>query len=129
LEVEALKTTRLISRRASSRIVLFSFRGKAAIGRAASAEAGRKTNMGTNVGTNMGTSTGTNMGTSIGTNMGISTGVNTGPNTGVNQQKIIDFATLASWYAENNAANDTGDDRNMARTYTDKQRNLRFLTL
>lgn len=46
-----------------------------------------------------------------------------------NQAKIIDFATLASWYAEQNTAKDTKNDWSTPRLYAEKQRNLRFLTL
>ena len=47
----------------------------------------------------------------------------------INQQSIIDFQTLASWYAEQNAVRDTDNEWSTPRIYAEKQRNLRFLTL
>jgi hypothetical protein len=47
----------------------------------------------------------------------------------ISQHRIIDFATLASWYAEQNAVNDIDNEWSTPRIYAEKQRNLRFLTL
>ena len=46
-----------------------------------------------------------------------------------NPQKIIDFETLAAWYAEHNATKDAVTELNSPHNYTDKQRALRFLSL
>ena len=47
-----------------------------------------------------------------------------------NQHKIIDFATLASWYAEQNAAREAANDWEQPRMINaEKQKNLRFLLL
>ena len=46
-----------------------------------------------------------------------------------NQQKIIDFATLALWYSEQNPVKDIEKEWNTPRIYAEKQRNLKFMIL
>ena len=44
-------------------------------------------------------------------------------------QKIIDFATLASWYAEQSTLRDVENEPVSPHKYAEKQKNLRFLSL
>jgi len=47
----------------------------------------------------------------------------------VRQQRVLDFATLASWYEENNPIKDADDDGAVECDYIKKQKNLKFLSL
>ena len=88
-----MKTNTQLNRRTRSRIVLFSFKGKASVKKP---DNNSESDM---------------------------------ASTDHYQQKVIDLATLASWYAEQNATGDNNKEWNSPRLYAEKQKNLRFLTL
>jgi len=50
-------------------------------------------------------------------------------NAETNQQNIIDFATLALWYSEQNSLNDAEKEWNTPRIYAEKQKYLKFMIL
>ena len=95
-----MKNRRLFSRRQSSRFVLFSSKGKA-VARKPAVAAGKPAAAGA--------------GQIISAEAG--------------QKKIIDFAALSSWYAEQNALKEVVNEPVSPYAYSEKQRNLRFMML
>ena len=48
---------------------------------------------------------------------------------GADEQNVIDFDTLLSWYTEYNLMEAAGNERIEPRSYTQKRKSLKFLSL
>ena len=57
------------------------------------------------------------------------TGIEKRRQDGINAQKFLDFASLASWYAENLPKKQPDVEWTVERVYLNKQRELKFLSL
>ena len=50
-------------------------------------------------------------------------------NAGTDDQNAIDYDTFLTWYTEYNLAEAAGNERNEPRTYSQKRKTLKFLSL
>ena len=113
-----MKNRRLFSRRSRSRYVLFSSKGKASANKPAVAVAGQII------------SAPANQRTSASKKQKKPAAANQIANASTSQYKVLDFAALSSWYAEQNALKEVVNEPNAQYTYTaEKQKNLRFMLL